>query len=95
MDSMFLNVILVFIGSVIGSIGSSSVVLYLLKRRDTVEELTIHNNRLGDAVNLLMETEIMLIDILHENKIINGDGAKLRQKIEDYLSECTKKGFFV
>lgn len=95
MDSMLLNVILVFIGSLIGSIGSSSVLLYLLKRRDKIEDLAIHNNRLGEAVNLLMETNIMMIEILHDAKLINGNGDKLKSKIEDYLAECTKKGFFV
>ena len=95
MDTMFLNVILVFVGSVIGSIGSSSIVLYMLKRKDRVEELTIHNNRLGEAVNLLMETNMMMIDVLHEAKLVNGNGDELKKKIENYLADCTKKGFII
>lgn len=92
---MLLNVILVFIGSLVGSIGSSSIVLYMLKRKDRVEELTIHNNRLGEAVNLLMETNMMMIDVLHEAKLVNGNGDELKKKIENYLADCAKKGFII
>lgn len=92
---MLLNVILVFVGSVVGSIGSSSIVLYLIKRKDRIEDLAVRNNRLGEAVNLLMETEIMLIDVLHQAKVINGNGDALKKKIEDYLAECTRKGFIL
>lgn len=95
MGLTLINILLVFAGSVIGSIGSSSIVLYLIRRRDRVEELTVHNNRLGEAVNLLMETNIMMIDVLHEAKLVNGQGDKLKKKIEDYLAECTKKGFII
>lgn len=95
MDNMLLNVLLVFVGSVIGSIGSSQVLLYLLRRKDKVESLAIRNNRLGEAVNLLMEVNMMMIDVLHNAKLVNGDGDALKSKIEEYLAECTKKGFFV
>lgn len=90
-----LNILLVFAGTLIGSIGSSSVVLYMLKRRDKVESLAIHNNRLGEAIDLLMETQLELIDTLHENGTINGQGKILRDKIRDYQSKCMSKGFVV
>lgn len=90
-----LNILLVFAGTLVGSIGSSSVVLYMLKRRDKVEDLISHNNRMGEAIDLLMETQMALIDTLHENGTINGQGKILRDKILEYQSECTRKGFVV
>lgn len=95
MDSMLLNVILVFVGSLIGSIGSSSVLLYLLKRKDRVEELAERNNRIGEALNLVMETQVLLIDTLREGGVLNGEGKAMKEKIEDYLATCTKKGFMI
>lgn len=90
-----LNIILVFVGAVIGSMSSSSVLLHILKRKDVTEKLVVKNNRLGEAVNLLLETEMVLIDALHNAKIINGDGESVKKKIEDYLTECTKNGFML
>ena len=93
MDSMLLSVILVFIGSVIGSIGSSSVVVYLLKRRDKVEELTIHNNRLAEGMALQSEAVIMMLDAMHDANIVNGNGQAMKQKINDYLMKNTVNGY--
>ena len=93
MDSMLLSVILVFIGSVIGSIGSSSVVVYLLKRRDKIEELTIHNNRLAEGMALQSEAVIMMLDAMHDKGIVNGNGQAMKQKINDYLMKNTANGY--
>ena len=93
MDTMFLNVILVFAGSVIGSIGSSSIVLYLLKRRDKVEELITHNNRLAEGMALQSEAVIMMLDAMHDAKIVNGNGQQMKQKINDYLMRNTANGY--
>lgn len=93
MDSMFLNVILVFVGSVIGSIGSSSIVLYMLKRRDKVEELVIHNNRLAEGMALQSEAVIMMLDAMHDANIVNGNGTAMKQKINDYLMKNTANGY--
>lgn len=93
MDSMFLNVILVFVGSVIGSIGSSSIVLYLLRRRDKVEELVTHNNRLAEGMALQSEAVIMMLDAMHDKGIVNGNGQQMKQKINDYLMRNTAKGY--
>ena len=95
MDSMLLNVILVFIGSVIGSIGSSSVIVYLLKRRDKVEELVIHNNRLAEGMALQSEAVIMMLDALHEKGITNGNGAEMKKRINEYLMRNTAKGYSI
>lgn len=93
MDTMFLNVILVFAGSVIGSIGSSSIVLYLLKRRDKVEELITHNNRLAEGMALQSEAVIMMLDAMHDKGIVNGNGQQMKQKINDYLMKNTANGY--
>lgn len=93
MDTMFLNVILVFAGSVIGSIGSSSIVLYLLKRRDKVEELITHNNRLAEGMALQSEAVIMMLDAMHDKGIVNGNGQAMKQKINDYLMKNTANGY--
>lgn len=93
MDTMFLNVILVFAGSVIGSIGSSSIVLYLLKRRDKVEELVTHNNRLAEGMALQSEAVIMMLDAMHDKGIVNGNGQEMKQKINDYLMRNTVNGY--
>lgn len=93
MDSMFLNVILVFVGSVIGSIGSSSIVLYMLKRRDKVEELVTHNNRLAEGMALQSEAVIMMLDAMHDKGIVNGNGQAMKQKINDYLMKNTANGY--
>lgn len=95
MDSMFLNVILVFVGSVIGSIGSSSIVLYLLRRRDKVEELIERNNRIAEGLGLQSEAVIMMLDALHEKGITNGNGDRMKQKINDYLMKNTNSGYRV
>lgn len=93
MDSMFLNVILVFVGSVIGSIGSSSIVLYLLRRRDKVEELVRHNDRIAEGLALQSEAVIMMLDAMHDAKIVNGNGTAMKQKINDYLMKNTANGY--
>lgn len=93
MDTVFLNVILVFAGSVIGSIGSSSIVLYLLKRRDKVEELVTHNNRLAEGMALQSEAVIMMLDAMHDKGIVNGNGQQMKQKINDYLMRNTANGY--
>ena len=93
MDTMFLNVILVFVGSVIGSIGSSSVLLYLLKRRDKIESLAEHNNRIAEGLALQSEAVIMMLDALHDANIVNGNGQAMKQKINDYLMKNTANGY--
>ena len=93
MDTVFLNVILVFAGSVIGSIGSSSIVLYLLKRRDKVEELVTHNNRLAEGMALQSEAVIIMLDAMHDKGIVNGNGQQMKQKINDYLMRNTANGY--
>lgn len=95
MDSMFLNVILVFIGSVIGSIGSSSIVLYLIKRRDKISDLVIHNNRLAEGMVLQSECLVTIIDALHDKQIINGDGQDMKKRINEYLMRNTAKGYSI
>lgn len=95
MDTMFLNVILVFIGSVIGSIGSSSIVLYLIKRRDKVSDLVIHNNRLAEGMVLQSECLVTIIDALHDKQIINGDGQDMKKRINEYLMRNTAKGYSI
>ena len=95
MDSMLLNVVLVFVGSVIGSIGSSSVVLYLLKRRDKVQELIERNNRIADGMVLQSEAVMMMLDALHESGITNGNGSEMKQRIQDYLMRNTSDGYHV
>lgn len=95
MDSMLLNVVLVFVGSVIGSIGSSSVVLYLLKRRDKVQELIERNNRIADGMVLQSEAVMMMLDALHESGITNGNGSAMKQRIQDYLMRNTSDGYHV
>lgn len=92
---MLLNVILVFIGSVIGSIGSSSVVVYLLKRKDKVESLAEHNNRIAEGLALQSEAVIMMLDALHDKGIVNGNGQQMKQKINDYLMKNTANGYKV
>lgn len=94
-DSMLLNVVLVFAGSVIGSIGSSSVVLYLLKRRDKVQELIERNNRIADGMVLQSEAVMMMLDALHESGITNGNGSEMKQKIQEYLMRNTSEGYHV
>lgn len=93
MDTMFLNVILVFVGSVIGSIGSSSIVLYMLKRRDKVEELVRHNDRIAEGLALQSEAVIMMLDAMHDKGIVNGNGTAMKQKIHDYLMKNTANGY--
>lgn len=92
---MLLNVILVFIGSLVGSIGSSSVLLYLLKRRDKVENLVIHNNRIAEGMALQSEAIVMMLDALHDAGITNGNGTDMKEKIHDYLMRNTVNGYTI
>lgn len=95
MDSMLLNVILVFVGSVIGSIGSSSIVLYMLKRRDRVAELVERNNRIADGMVLQSEAVMMMLDALNESGITNGNGMEMKHRIQEYLMKNTYNGYHV
>ena len=94
-DTMLLNVLLVFVGSVVGSIGSSSVVLYLLRRRDKVQELIERNNRIADGMVLQSEAITLMLDALHDAGITNGNGSAMRQKITDYLMRNTSAGYHI
>lgn len=95
MDNMLLNVVLVFVGSVIGSIGSSQVLLYLLRRKDKVESLAVHNDRIAEGMAIQSEAIVMMLDALHDKGIVNGNGAAMKQKINDYLMKNTINGYKV
>lgn len=90
-----IDLVFVLIGTIIGSLSCSSVLLYVMKRRDKVETLVVHNNRLGTAVELIMETQMVLIDALSEQNILNGEGRELKRKIHEYMMESTTKGFAI
>lgn len=95
MELTLINILLVFVGSVIGSIGSSSVLLYLIKRRDKIEDLVIHHNRIADGLALQSECLVTIIDALHDAKIINGNGEAMKKKINDYLMRNTNSGYTI
>lgn len=95
MDMTVLDLILVFVGGVIGSLGSSGVLMYVIKKKDITNEIVEKNNRIGEAIDLIMESNIMLIEALREKQILNGEGKKIRDMLESYLRNNTKKGFIV
>lgn len=90
-----INIILVFIGSIIGSVGSSTVLLYLLRRRDKVEELIIHNNRIAEGLALMSECQIMMLDAMHDKGIVNGNGQAMKERINSYMMKNTSNGYRV
>ena len=95
MDMSALDLILVFVGGVIGSLGSSGVLLYVIRKKDTTNELVEKNNRIGEAVDLIIEANIMLIESLREKQVLNGEGKKIREMLEKYLRKNTRNGFIV
>ena len=92
---MLLNVLLVFVGSVIGSIGSSQVLLYLLRRKDKVESLAVHNDRIAEGMAIQSEAIVMMLDALRDAGITNGNGSAMKQKINEYLMKNTINGYKV
>ena len=92
---MLLNVILVFLGSIIGSIGSSSVLLYLLRRKDRVEDLVRHNDRIAEGLALQSEAMVFVLDALHEKGIVNGNSDGIRSRVNEYMRNCTFKGYSI
>lgn len=90
-----LNILLVFIGSVIGSVGSSTVILYLIKRRDKVADLIEHNNRIAEGLALMSECQIMMLDAMHDKGIVNGNGQAMKEKINTYMMKNTVNGYHI
>lgn len=90
-----LNILMVFVGSLIGSVGSSTVLLYLLRRRDKVEELIIHNNRIAEGLALMSECQIMMLDAMHDKGIVNGNGQAMKERINSYMMKNTSNGYRV
>ena len=95
MDMTVLDLILVFVGGVIGSLGSSGVLMYVIKKRDVTNEIVEKNNRIGEAVDLIIEANIVLVEALREKQVLNGEGKKIREMLEKYLRKNTRNGFIV
>lgn len=90
---MMLEVMLVFIGGVIGSLSSSGVIMHLMKRHDKVEELVEKNNRIAEGLALMSECEIMMLDALHDKGIVNGNGENMRSRIQEFMLKNTNNGY--
>lgn len=95
MNIEVLNIVMVFIGGVIGTLASSGVILHLLKRNDKVMDLVEHNNRQAEGLTLVSKALITIVDKLHDQKILNGEGERIKEELHTYLFNSTKSGFYM
>ena len=90
-----LEIVVALLGTIVGSISSSSVILHFVKRHDRVEELIEKNNRIAEGLALMSECQMMVLDALHEKGIVNGNGTEMKKKINSYMMKNTNNGYRV
>lgn len=91
MDADILSAVLV---AFIGGGGFGGILMYLIKRSDRVADLEKKNDRQADGIEALSRSMLILVDVLHDKGLINGESEKVREQLQSYLFKCTTNGYY-
>lgn len=88
--------------AIITSSAFTAVVQRLLSKKDDVRELIARCDRLmkktdtqADALAMLAENLLTMVDALHEKGVLNGESEHVRASIIRYLLSCTEDTFYL
>ena len=84
------------VSAIIGVFFNSGLVLYLVKRKhereDMIPKLCDRLDRVGEALDLSLESIVVIMNALRDGKI-NGESERQKEKIEGYFRKITSEGF--
>ena len=64
----------------------------LAKRCDAV----IRNcDRQAEGLSVVMESMALLLEVMHEKGLVNGESEHVRSSINNYLMTCTERGLYM
>lgn len=89
------NLVVTLLCSFFGGGTIGGIIMYLIKRKDRVLELIEKTDRQAEGINTISTSLLMLLEALHEQGVINGQSEHIRKELNNYLIECTSKGYYV
>lgn len=88
--------------AIITSSAFTAVVQRLMSKKDDVRELMNRCDKLmkktdvqADALAMLAENLLTMVDALHKKGVLNGESEHVRQSIVRYLLSCTEDTFYL
>lgn len=88
--------------AIVTSSAFTAVVQRLMSKKDDVRELMSRCDKLmkktdtqADALAMLAENLLTMVDALHKKGVLNGESEHVRQSIVRYLLACTEDTFYL
>lgn len=52
-------------------------------------------DRQAEGLSVVMESMAVLLEVMHERGLVNGESEHVRQSINSYLMTCTERGLYM
>ena len=98
----FRHILVPVLVALLSSGAFTAIVNKILSRKSDVSTLSkscsdlIKNcDRQAEGLSVVMESLEILLEVMHEKGIINGESEHVRQSISNYLMTCAERGLYM
>lgn len=99
---IFRYVLVPVLVAVLSSGAFTAIVNKILSRKSDVStlskscsELIKNCDRQAEGLSVVMESLAILLEVMHEKGLVNGQSEHVRQSINNYLMTCAERGLYM
>ena len=81
--------------AVLSSGAFSAMINKRIERKNDIAKLAKNCDRQAEGLSVVMESMELLLEVMHEKGLVNGESEHVRSSINNYLMTCTERGLYM